>query len=463
MTFETKPAGKSFSRFATFSSNPAPWRWKRLPTVAGRPFAFRCQILVCLSCLLLASPLSAQDKTDEPADTLVLKGGRKLNAKVIAPEEQVEINGKTRTTVVLETPAGGKLKLERGKVVSDVKLTSDELAAYREFSASLSDTVADHWKAVEWCREQPSGKLKLANQITFHLRRIVSLDENEEKAQRALGNENVNGRWVNEELFNRTRGYTREGGKWRSQIALQVSEVLESGKSALGDTKDGFGKWKRAISKMSDSEVSSQQVAAVRELQQLLTPNSISFICQQFDEEKREAVQQVYLEAIATQKNRFALGKLVDVTMTHPRPAIRERALAYLKQFDSDEVALQTISYLGNAENSVVANAGVLLGETESTRAILPLIKHLKTRHTVKNPTAGKEGQIAGNFNNQGGDGLSLGGGGPPTLNIVVENKDVEDALKRITKLNLGTNQADWMAWYIQNHTLNELNLREDD
>lgn len=463
MTLETTIPGESVTRVTGISSKPAPSRWNLQPAVAGRPFLFHVRQLICLSFLLLASPLSAQEKADEPADTVVLKGGRKLNAKVIAPEEQVEINGKAKSTVVLETPAGGKLKLERGKVVSDVKLTSDELAAYREFTASLSDSVADHWKAVEWCREQPSGKLKLADQITFHLRRIVSLDENEEKAQRALGNENVNGRWVNEELFNRTRGYTREGGKWRSQIALQVSEVLESGKSSLGDTKEGFGKWKRAISKMSDSEVSSQQVAAVRELQQLLTPNSLSFICEQFDEEKREAVQQVYLEAIATQKNRFAMGKLVDVTMTHPRPAIRERALAYLKQFDSDEVALQAISYLGNAENSVVANAGVLLGETQSPRAILPLIKHLKTRHTVKNPTAGKEGQISGNFNNQGGDGLSLGGGGPPTLNIVVDNKDVEDALKRITKLNLGKNQADWMAWYIQNHTLNEVNLREDD
>jgi hypothetical protein len=463
MTLETTIPGESVTRVAEFSNKPAPARWNLQPAVAGRLFLLHVRHLICLAFLLLASPLSAQDKADEPADTLVLKGGRKMNAKVIAPEEQVEINGKARSTVVLETPAGGKLKLERGKVVSDVKLTSDELAAYREFTASLSDTVADHWKAVEWCREQPSGKLKLADQITFHLRRIVSLDENEEKAQRSLGNEKVNGRWVNEELFNRTRGYTRAGGKWRSQIALQVSEVIESGKSSLGDMKDGFGKWKRAISKMSDSEVSSQQVAAVRELQQLLTPNSISFICQQFDEEKRESVQQVYLEAIATQKNRFALGKLVDVTVTHSRPAIRERALAYLKQFDSDEVALQAISYLGNAENSVVANAGVLLGETQSSRAILPLIKHLKTRHTVKNPAAGKEGQISGNFNNQGGDGLSLGGGGPPTLNIVVENKDVEDALKRITKLNLGKNQADWMAWYIQNHTLNEVNLREDN
>jgi hypothetical protein len=27
----------------------------------------------------------------------------------------------------------------------------------------------------------------------------------------------------------------------------------------------------------------------------------------------------------------------------------------------------------------------------------------------------------------------------------------------------LGKNPADWMAWYIQNHTLNEVNLREDD
>lgn len=412
---------------------------------------------------LVTAPISAQDRADEAADTLVLKGGREMNAKVVAPEEKVEVNGKTRTTVELETPAGGRLKLERGKVVSDIKLQSEELAAYREFTAPLSDTVADHWKAVEWCREQPSGKLKLADQITFHLRRIVSLDENDEKAQKALGNENVNGRWVNEELFNRTRGYTREGGKWRSQIALQVSEILESGKSSLGDTKEGFAKWKRAVAKMNEGEVSAQQVALVRELQQVMTPNSLAFICEQFDEEKREAVQQVYLEAIAIQKNRFAMGKLVDVTMTHPRPALRERAMAYLKQFDRDDVALQAVSYLGNADNSVVANAGVLLGVMESPRAILPLIKHLKTKHTVKNPKAGKEGQIDGSFNNQGANGLSLGGGGPATITVMVENKDVEDALKRITKLNFGTNQADWLSWYIQNHTLNEINLREDD
>jgi hypothetical protein len=82
--------------------------------------------------LLFASPLSAQDRADEPADTLVLKGGREMNAKVITPEEKIEVNGKTRTTVELETSAGGKLKLERGKVISDVKLKSEELAAYRD-------------------------------------------------------------------------------------------------------------------------------------------------------------------------------------------------------------------------------------------------------------------------------------------------------------------------------------------
>ena len=463
MNSETASPVDSASRDAAFSCKSVRVRRNLPHSAAWRSPAIGFRLFVCLSFLLSAPALFAQDKSDEPADTLVLKGGRELNAKVLAPEEQVEINGKTRTTVALETPAGGKLKLERGKVVSDVKLMSEELAAYREFTTGLSDTVADHWKAVEWCREQPSGKLKLADQITYHLRRIVSLDENDEKAQRALGNENVNGHWVNEELFNRTRGYTREGGKWRSQIALQVSEVLESGKSSLGDTKEGFGKWKRAISKMSDSEVSSQQVTAVRELQQLITPNSLAFICEQFDDEKREAVQQVYLEAIAIQKNRFAMGKLVDVALTHPRPAVREKALAYLKQFDRDDVALQAVSYLGNAENSVVANAGVLLGVMESPRAILPLIKHLKTRHTVKNPKAGKEGQIQGSFDNQGANGLSMGASGPATVNVMVENKDVEDALKRITKLNFGMNQADWMGWYIENHTLNEINLRQDD
>jgi hypothetical protein len=99
----------------------------------------------------------------------------------------------------------------------------------------------------------------------------------------------------------------------------------------------------------------------------------------------------------------------------------------------------------------------------ESTRAILPLIKHLKTQHKVKNPNAKQAGQIDTGFDSQGGGGLSLGGGGPTTVNLLVENKDVESALRRITKANFGFNEADWMRWYVQNHTLNHLDLRADD
>lgn len=402
-----------------------------------------------------------------PADTVVIKGGRELPGKVVAPEEKVEVDGKSKTLVELETAAGGKFRLERGKVVSGVKASADEFAAYREFAAGLADDVAAHWQAIEWCQTQPSGKLKYADQITFHLRRIVALDESDAKAQKALGNENINGRWVNEELHNRARGYTRAGGKWRSQTANQMSEVLDAGKSSLGDTKEGFTKWKRTIAKMSEAEVNNQRVPAVRDLAALITPTSIAFVSEQFDSEKRESVQEVYLEAIALQKNRFAMGKLVDVALTHASPTIRERALAYLKQFDRDEAALQALSYLDSPDNAVVANAGALLGEMESPRAILALIKHLKTRHVVKNPNSKQSGQggmaIDTGFGNAGGGGLNLGGSGPATVNALVENKDVENALKRITRLNLGNNEADWMRWYLENHTLNQINLRADD
>lgn len=404
-----------------------------------------------------------QNPQDLPGDQLQLKGGRSLPAQVVTAESKQELDGKSRTVVEVQTPAGGKLKLEKGKVVTAVKLATEEFAAYREFSAPLGDTVADHWKAVEWCEAQTSGKLKLADQINYHLRRIVALDEDDAKAQKALGNTNVNGRWVNEELFYRSRGYHREGSTWRSRVTGQLNEALDAGKSSLGDVKEGMTKWKRAISKTNDTQLLAQRVQAVQDLQSLISPTTLPYVCEQFDGEKREAVQEIYLEAIALQKNRYALGKLVDVAMTHARPVIRERALAYLKQYDRDDVASQASSYLGSADNSIVANAGVLLGEMESSRAILPLIKHLKTQHKVKNPNAKQAGQIDTGFDSQGGGGLSLGGGGPTTVNLLVENKDVESALKRITKANFGFNEADWMRWYVQNHTLNHLDLRADD
>jgi hypothetical protein len=58
---------------------------------------------------------------------------------------------------------------------------------------------------------------------------------------------------------------------------------------------------------------------------------------------------------------------------------------------------------------------------------------------------------------------LNLGGGGPATINVLVENKDVENALKKITKLNFGFDEASWLRWYNETHTLNHLNLRTDD
>lgn len=414
--------------------------------------------------LLWSAPAAAQTPADVPPDEVQLKGGRAVTGRVLAAESKEEFKGKTRTLVELETPSGGKLKLEKGKVVSAVKLAGEELAAYREMAAPLGDTVAEHWRAVEWCESQPSGKIKLADQINFHLRRIVALDENDAKAQKALGNVNLKGRWVNEEMFFRSRGYSREGNTWRSRVTGQMSKVFEAEKAALGDVKEGMAKWKRAISKSSDSDLAAAgRVLAMQELQKLLSPASLAYICEQFDNEKRQAVQEIYLEAIALQKNRFTLGKLVDVAMTHPRPVIRERALAYLKQYDRNEVASQTSSYLGSADNAVVANAGVVLGEMESSRAILPLIKHLKTSHKVRNPNAKQAGQIDTGFDSQGGGGLSMGGGGPATVNVLVENKDVEDALERITKVSFGFNEADWMGWYLQNHTLNHLELRADD
>jgi hypothetical protein len=415
------------------------------------------------SLLLCPGAVWGQSPTDLPNDQLQLKGGRSLPAQVVTPETKEDHNGKPRTVVEVQTLAGGKLKLEKGKAVSGFKLASDEFTAYRDFTAELGDNLADHWKAVEWCEAQTSGKLKLADQINFHLRRIVALDENDTKAQKALGNTNVNGRWVNEELFFRSRGYHREGSTWRSRVTGQLSEVLDAGKSSLGDVKEGLTKWKRAIAKSTDQQLITQRVQAVQELQALVTPATLPYVCEQFDSEKREAVQEIYLEAIALQKNRYSLGKLVDVAMTHSRPVIRERALAYLKQYERDDVASQASSYLGSADNTVVANAGVLLGEMESTRAILPLIKHLKTQHKVKNPNAKQAGQIDTGFDSQGGGGLSLGGGGPTTVNLLVENKDVESALRRITKANFGFNEADWMRWYVQNHTLNHLDLRADD
>lgn len=397
-----------------------------------------------------------------PSDQVSIKGGRVLHGE-LTDVGQDEAAATTKSPIVIRTEAGGQLTLERGKAIGDVKRAGELFAAYREFVGGLGSTPDDHWKAYEWCAAQPGGKQKYARQMDFHLRQIVAQDMNDSRAHQLLGNTEINGRWVNEEQFFRSHGYHRDSGTWRSLLATDLKTTGELSDQVEGSTKSGLSRWLRNIGKMNDAQLSANRVAVAKELQALANPLSLPLLATAFDKEKRVLVQEMYLEAFASHKTSFSLGKLVDIAIRHTDAGIRDRAVSFLKQFPPEQICNQSTQYLASPNNLDVNRAGLILGETGSRNAILPLIRSLETRHKIKNPAARQAGSINPTFDNQGGGGLQLGSNGPAVVETWVANQGVHDALRRITGRDQGTKPVDWIAWYIDNHSLGDVDLRADD
>jgi hypothetical protein len=407
----------------------------------------------------------------QPNDVIELKGGRELTGKVLDDNLKNDQDaGKGKVFVLVETAAGGKITLEKNKAVVGIKDGEELFGDYRQFINGLSDSPEDHRKAYEWCTKQTGGKIKYAEQMTFHLRRIVAQDANDGDAFRRLGFENVNGKWVNEEQFNTSRGYVVEKGVWRPQLVTQLHEAADLVDQARGDVKQAFSRWKRNAEKLSATEFGSQYNVIFAELKALTNLDTVSFIAgyfDAFDKQRKTLMRDIIMEAVGTVGGQAATFKLVNIAAAHPDPMLRSRAITLLEQPHYDRVRVVDLlsqpGYLRHNDNRVVRQAAYAIGEMGTYNGVLPLIGSIRTTHQFANPNAKPNGAIGGAFDNQGGSGLQLGDNGPKVIKQTVENKEVLDALRRITQTDKGTDPVAWMDWYVENYTLGNVSVRGDN
>ena len=406
----------------------------------------------------------------QPGDLIELKGGRKVTGKILDNNlKDAQPGEKGKSFVVFETSSGGKITLEKNKAVIGIKNGTELFGEYQQFTNTLSDSPDDHWKAYNWCAAQPSGKIKYAEQMTFHLRRIVAQDANDSDAFRRLGFENIKGRWVDQEQFNTSRGYVLEKGRWRPQLVAQLHLATDLVDQARGDVKQAFSRWRRNAEKLNASEFGSQYNAIFAGLKELTNRDTISFIAgffDVFDKDSKTLMRDAIMEAVGTVDGQVAMFKLVNIAGAYPDPAVRSRAITLLEQPLYDRVKVVDLlsqpGYLKHNDNRVVRQAAYAIGEMGTSNGVLPLIGSIRTTHQFTNPNAKPDGAIGSSFDNQGGAGLQLGNDGPKVIKKEVLNKEVLDALKRITNTDKGTDPVVWMNWYVENFTLGSFSVRDD-
>jgi hypothetical protein len=144
-----------------------------------------------LACALLPASVAA--------DEVYLKSGGQLSGRVVsrtATEVEIDV-GAGR----IKVPASSVARIEEGR---------SALQEYEERAGSLAAGDVDGWIALgQWVEARGLGK-----QADEAYHRALAASPNDPRANEALGNVRMDGRWVSEDESYRARGYVKFEGEW---------------------------------------------------------------------------------------------------------------------------------------------------------------------------------------------------------------------------------------------------------
>jgi hypothetical protein len=165
--------------------------------------------------LVALLPLSAA------ADEVYLKSGGQLSGRIVSrTADMIEVDiGAGRIAVSTSTV----LRIEEGR---------SALHEYEDRAGKLAPGDADGWVALgDWASSRGLG-----TQAREAYTRALSASPNDSRANTALGNVQIGGRWVTEDEGYRARGYVRFEGEWITPAeheAILRERAVEAGQEKV--------------------------------------------------------------------------------------------------------------------------------------------------------------------------------------------------------------------------------------
>jgi len=186
--------------------------------------------------LLLSSPLLA--------DTVYLKGGGKVSGRMVS---------RTETEVEVDVGAG-TVKVPMAKVdrIDEGRSALDEYAAR---AAALGPQDVDGWRELgRWAKSRG-----LNTQARQAYEKVLALAPGDPEANQALGQVQVDGRWVSEEESYRARGYVKFEGEWMTPAERQA--ILQD-RSAAAESQKSEERVREAEARASEAEARARKAEA---------------------------------------------------------------------------------------------------------------------------------------------------------------------------------------------------------
>jgi hypothetical protein len=388
------------------------------------------------------------------ADTIKLESGGTVRGQILDEKS-------TKDYVLIKLLSGGELKIERKKIESIVREKS-AVEEYNEINADYGETAEDQFKLAIWCEEH-----KLWRQRHEHLRKTIELDPDHAQAREKLGYIKRDGKWLTRNEQQEAKGLVRFEGRY---VTPQEKQILEQKKREDGLVRE----WHQRV-RMWKSQLTGNDPAKSRQAQDNLLgiedPQALDALVGQFGKEPDESLRILMCEILGNLPGEEATLELVKRSIVDSSSEVRWAATEALVQREDPAAVRSLLRALQSEHNAVVRRAAEALGAIGDPTAVPALITALVTKHkqVVTRPGApsmslgGNTTPVVVDYEAIVGPGVvtyrpilgtqssgfGVGGGVQQEVVIVpLENPEVLEALKSITKEDYGYSQTAWRQWF---------------
>jgi hypothetical protein len=195
---------------------------------------------VVLAAILLAGAAAA--------DEVYLKGGGRLSGRIVSrTDTKIEVDvGAGRIAV----PAASVLRIEEGR---------SPLQDYEERAGRIAPGDVDGWVALgAWADAHGLG-----TQARESYHRALAASPDDPRANAALGNVTMNGKWMTEDESYRARGYVQYGGEWMTPAegdAVERARAAEDERDR--ERQDADRRAREAEARAAEAEAKAREAEA---------------------------------------------------------------------------------------------------------------------------------------------------------------------------------------------------------
>ena len=351
-------------------------------------------------------------------------------------------------TYVIRLASGGQIELDARRVKS-VERKSAEQLEYEKALSQMRDTIDGHLAMSSLAKQ-----LNLSRQREFHLRQVIRIDPNHERARLLLGYQKTpGGGWATREELLRDDGYVRTKSGWRLPQHLEIEQAEEAAEEKRVTLQKNLRMWRGWLGNKRQGE-------ALENIRSIRDPAAASAVAKMFAEEENDDLRQLLAEVLGRLDSSGAAAVLARGAMEDSDREMRLLCIDQLAKGPRRRQAVTTFLRELNSKNNVRVNrAAVALSRLDDRSAVLPLIEALETTHSFK--TGGSPGNMNLSFNNSN---RGFGVGNPSrTITRSIENKSVLNALVSLTHQNFQYSKSNWKRWYVIKTSPPNIDLRRDE